>query len=122
MIYVFLVLSIFLFVGCIKGFGVVQKVSHVISEARESLSVMSSTLISDEKKEVIIQTASIKMLGSFFSILGRVGASVGIAGGCAMLGTVLGFYTLQEVITTTSDWYFICGSTVAMCIGWYIFK
>jgi len=122
MIYVFLAMSIFLFMGCLKLFRVVPRVNNVIAEARESLSVMSSNLISDEEKEGKIQAASVRMLGAFFSILGRVGLSVGIPVGCVMLGTVLGFYPTEEVVTTTSDWYFICGSTVVMCIVWYIFK
>lgn len=122
MIYVFLGLSVILFMGGLKILNVVQRVRRVASESREAWLIIHSTMINDEEKEAIIQTASVKMLGTFFAILSCVGISLGLAVGWVILGVPFGLYSIEDVIFVTSDWYFICTSTLIMGIGWYIFK
>lgn len=72
MAYLFLILAIGLFVVSIKLSGVVSKVRTVIVATREAVSLMKSTKLSEEQKEAAVQEAAIRMLGAFFSILGRV--------------------------------------------------
>ena len=122
MIYVFLGVSIVLFVICLKIFTVMPKVSHVVFETREAISVMKSPEMSDEQKEATLQTAAVRMFGYFFSILLRVALSFGIPLGYVILGSALGFYTTEEAVATTSNWYFIIGSTLVMISAWDIVK
>ncbi len=120
MIFLFLGLSVCVFIVCLKGLAIVPRVNRVVVEGRDALAVMKSKAIGLDAKEMFIRAAALKMLGSFFSILGRVGLSVGIPMILVSLGIALEFYTVDEAVTVTSDWYFISGSILVMLIGWYI--
>lgn len=122
MIYLFLGLSIGLFVICLKILSVLPAALHVVLEARNVLTQLRSVDMTDEQKESAAQTAALGMFGSFFSILFRVGVCVGIPVCWVLLGSHFGFYQVEEASRVASSWGFIIGSTFLMILGWKIFK
>ena len=117
MIYLFLLLAMILFIASLKVFDVVPKVTFVFSETRDATSVMKSKELSDEQKEAALQKAAVRMMGSFFSILGRVGLTVVVSFSSVLLGSAIGFYEIGEAVSVASDWPFLIGSTLLMIVA-----
>ena len=91
--------------------GIVRVASGVLATARNALGAMKDDDLSDEEREKIVQAASIKLLGAFFSILLRsVGAllaaflPIWLAGmtGLASEDAVLAFLSRLDVILITT--------------------
>lgn len=122
MIYLFLGLSVGLFVICLKTFSVLPAVQHVVLETRNALALLRSKDMTEEFKESAAQAAAIRMFGSFFSILFRVGLCLGIPVGWVVSGSIFGFYQVEEASRIASSWHFIIGSTLLMVLAWKIFK
>lgn len=122
MIYVFLFMAIVLFIASLKVFNVVPKVTLVFSETRDATSVLKSKDLSDDQKEAALQKAAVQMMGTFFSILGRVGLTLAVSFSSVLLGSVVGFYEIGEAVSVASDWPFIIGSTFLMIVALPFFK
>lgn len=120
MIYLFLGLSLGLFVICLKVLSVLPTATRIVLEARDALGILRSQDMTEEQKESATQAAAVRMFGSFFSILFRVILCLGIPVGWVVLGSISGFYQTEEAIRIASSWDFIVGSSLMMILVWKI--
>lgn len=122
MIYLFLGLSIGLFIICLRVLSVLPAVTRVVLDSREALGILRSKDMTEEQKESAVQSAAMRMFSSSFSILFRVILCFGIPVCWVLLGSIFGFYQVEEASHVASSWSFIIGSTILMILGWKIFK
>ena len=114
MAYLFLALSLGMFIVAIKLLGIVPKVKNVISTTHAATATMKSRELSEEQKEAAVQKAAVEMFGAFISIFARVLLTLAVPITFVMFGSFIGLYSTDDAVRAASDWYFIVGSTILM--------
>ncbi|MEM9667765.1 MAG: hypothetical protein AAF950_02485 [Pseudomonadota bacterium] len=120
MAYIFLTLSIIVFIGLIKLLRIEPMVRSAATTAREAGAVMASRTLDDDAKEAAIQAASLKMLGFLGKITCVSVVAVGVSIGVAASGVWAGFLELDRLISASVDWRFLVGATVVTLSGLWI--
>ncbi len=112
MAYVFLSLSVIVFVYAIKIFKIESEVLAAVSTAQEAGSVMASQSLDDDAKEEAVQAASLKMLRYLGTItLASVGA-LAASFAAAYIGVLLGLFDMAALTAASLDWRFLAGAAV----------
>jgi hypothetical protein len=122
MVFVFLVLAVGLFIAALKILGLVPRVRQVISASSDAVSIMKSTTLGEDEKEVAMKQAAVQMFASCGAILVRVAVLLAVPLGFVLLGAQFGLYTNVDLIRASTNWIFITGSTIIMIGALFVVK
>lgn len=122
MVYLFLILSIGLFVILFKVLGLLPRVRQVLATVGEAVAVMRSAELSEEAKEAAIQSSALRVLVSILAIVLR--SVVVLAGPLAFVAlcSALGLYSLDEAWQAAGNPYFIVGSSAVMIAAMIVLR
>ena len=113
------VLSIVVFMLCLKWFGVV-KVSHgVLATSRDAVGAMRNQKLDDDEREKIVRKASIQLLAQFFSIFTRVVAVLVASFIPIWAISLTGVTTVDAVFGFLARWDVILVITVVMIAAYF---
>jgi len=122
MSYLFLALSVVVFMVGIKLLGVVTRVHKVIVLSRCAVSTMRAAQLSEDEKEIEIQRAAVEMSKSCISILVRVFLILAVPYALILFGEFLGFYNHEQLVSAATNWMFITVSSIAMVVALVVLK
>ena len=122
MAYVFLSLAILFFAVTMKILRIGPRTINVASDARQALSVIGSTEMSEEQKEKVVKESALRAAGSFFSILLRIIVTLSIPIAFVALGHMVGLYPPEDIWRALGDPFYIGGSTIFMIGFLVVFK
>lgn len=112
-------LSIVVFMLCLKSFGVVKVSQSVLATSRHAVGAMRNHVLDDDEREKIVQKASLQLLGQFFSIITRV-AGVLVASFIPIwLISLTGLTTIDAVFGFLSRWDVILVITLVMIAAYF---
>lgn len=107
-------LSVAVFMVCLKLFGVVRLSENVLAASRRAVGVMRDGELDDTEREKTIQQASIRLLGMFLAILIRIAAVLVAAFLPIWLISLTGATTIDAVMSFLSRWDVIAIMTLVM--------
>ena len=122
MVYLFLCLSIGIFVLCLKVLGLIPKVLGMIATTRQALNVMSSKEMSDEAKEAAVQKASLAVLKAFFVIAFCTAVTVALPIAFVAAVSMTGLYSLEAAWLAAGNLYFLIGSSIVMIAAMVVLR
>lgn len=107
-------LSILVFMLCLKMFGVVKLSENVLVTSRHAVGAMRNDALDEIEREKIIQQASIRLLSLFLSLLVRVAAVLIAAFVPIWLISLTGVTSVDAVFSFLSRWDVIVIITLVM--------
>mgnify|MGYP000055978571 CR=1 FL=1 len=110
--------SIFVFVFALSISGVVQVANRVLATVRESVAAMRDSNLDDEKREKMVQQASIKLFSYFFSILIRSTLVFLFSFMPICISSLFNLAEINEVIHYLARWDVIVIATILIVIGY----
>lgn len=111
-------LSIAVFMLCLKLFGVIKVSGSVLAVSRYAIDAIRDDQLNDDEREKIVQKASIQLLGQFFSIIVRVVGVVIASFIPIWLISLTGATTAEAVFTFLSRVDVIIATSLAMVAGY----
>lgn len=119
---VVLALAILSFLVCLKLTRVVPRVEEAAAEARQAVAVLGAPDLDDQRKEAAARSASLAMIGAFFTILLRSGIAFGLplllVAACVSLGLV----SLEGIEAAATNIYVLIGTTLAVILAWRLLR
>ena len=116
MVYLFLSVSVLVFLACLRLTGIIPVARDIVAESGAAGRVMTSSELTDDEKEARMQAVAKKLLVAFFSIVVRSVICLAIPFAVVMAGVWFGFYTDDGAATAALNWYFLIGSTVVAVV------
>lgn len=114
MIYFVLMLSIGIFLICMKLLHVVESMYPIFATSRNALAVMRSGELTEEQKESAVRKAAGGMFRSFLSVTFRVALTLAVPAAFVAAGSATGLYTIDGAVSATTDWTFLIVSSIAV--------
>lgn len=112
------ILSIGIFTLCLRTFGVIRVGAGALATSRNAVAAMRDTQLNDDERERIVQSASIRLLGAFFSIVIR-SAFVVIASFLPIwFVSLTGTTTIEDIFEFLSRWDVIVVATSVIIAGY----
>lgn len=113
--------SIALFVVALWLLAVVRVSGEAVATARGAVAVMRDPQYEDEQREVLVQRASLKLMGAFLSILLRSALALLISCLPIYLAGITGQATADQVLAFLSRWDVIVLTSMAMIAGYFLY-
>jgi hypothetical protein len=114
------IVSIGLFIGALRVFGVIRVGTGVLASAQDALALMRDESLDDEACEKLAQRASLQLFGAFASVLMRSVLTCAVSFLPIGLASLAGLVTIEEVLNYLSRWDVIVITTVVITIGYFI--
>ncbi len=115
-------LSIALFVWALENFGILQVSLRVKTIAFNAVSVMQDKTISDEEREKIVQKSSLRLFGTFFSILARSAAAIVFSFVPILIVGYFASIPIEAFTQFLSSWTVIGIASGLILIYYFLFK
>lgn len=100
--------------------GVVPASVSALTIARGALGAMRDPGLDDAAREKAVQRASLRLMGTFFSILLRGAVAVGASLLPILLADVTGFAARDQVIDFLSRWDVIVIASIVIVLGYLV--
>ena len=110
--------SIIIFIFTLSVSGIVKVANGVLTIFHDSFEAIHDTSFNDQKREKMIQQASIKLFRSFFSILIRSALIILFSFLPIYISSFLNLAEFNEVIHYLSQWNVILVTTVLISTGY----
>lgn len=101
-------------------FGVVPASAGALAIARGALAAMRDTELDDAAREKTVQRASIRLLGTFVSIVVRGALAVGASLLPIWVADAAGFAKSDQVIAFLSRWDVIVIASIVIVLGYLV--
>lgn len=122
MVYLVLLAALVVFLLGIKFTGLIGHVSTAATDARQALTVIQNTNISEDEKEAAVQAAALRMFASFFGILARAMVAVVVSILLVLVSIWAGLCTIAAVEAALTNWLFIVFAIVVTPLIWLVIK
>ena len=120
MIAIVALVSVLLLAAALDRVGVMQEAAAAMGTAQNAVTAIQDSSLDDRARERAMQQASVRLLGHFASILGRVAVALVVSFSPVAIAEWAGIATAVSVITFLSRLDVILIATVGMVIGYLI--
>lgn len=114
------VASILLFMIALWLLRLVPVASGAVATAQGAMAVMRDPALDDAAREKAVQAASLRLMGTFASIVMRGALSLGVSLLPIWLADISGLASGEAVIGFLSRWDVIVTATVVICVGYVV--
>lgn len=114
--------SIAVFVLALWATGVARVGADALSTAQSALAVLRDPALDDSSREKAVQQASLRLMGTFASLLLRGTAVLGAAALPIWLGSLAGMAESGEVVRYLSSWQVILVSSLALTAAFVLWS
>lgn len=119
---VILALAVLSFLVCLKLTRVVTHVEEAAADARRAAAVLGAPHIDDRRKEAVARSASLTMMGAFFSILLRSGLAFGLPLVLVVACVFMGVVSQEGIEAAATNVYVLIGTTLAVILAWRLLR
>lgn len=120
MIYFAAFAAIAVFLGAFQLLRVVPVASDAAGVAQEAMRSVRDSSLSDEEKEVLMQRASLKLLGGFVSLSVRGALALAFSAFPLFAMQWMGLTRVDDVVSLLSTWQAILATTVVITAGYWL--
>lgn len=114
------IISIVVFICTLHLSGVIRMSTGVLAIVHDAFATIRNNSLDDETREKELQKASVKLFGSFISILFRGAITLSLSFLPIYLMNLIGFVKIKDVIAFFSRWDVIVISSIIIVAGYVI--
>lgn len=109
-------------IGLMKAFRLFPRALQAVRTSRSAFEVMTDPECGEARKESLLQTYSVSLLGSFVDLVMRGIGSIAIPVGLLWTLERAGLLSLGAVLDLTRSWGFLLGGAIAATAAFWLLE